>query len=285
MAKAKGHIFSAKTRARHKAMLTPEYFESTILPKIFDHSNISELSNPEIASLKNYVKLQRNKIKSQLATTELSNDVFARGANLVKGRIGNSASEVMKEFMRQKQFFGEVETEKQLRNPNAHPDNKYNYGDAAELMKNEDKWRLLRKLAEIDPRLNIDRAWASETLREIERYIEQGKYSYDDIDSMMTESFTRLTEYNDTWDKNLHGFYRYSTDVDDPTYSEDSIFVETDNWGSVGYVNDQFTANPGFHGRDKAEQNWAYQYRKRARNIDNYEPIWDNPSKFNDFIV
>ena len=46
-------------------------------------------------------------------------------------------------------------------------------GDDAAI--DDDKWTILRRLAKVDPTLNINRSYASDTLHEMERMISQGK--------------------------------------------------------------------------------------------------------------
>lgn len=267
--KPKSHIFSAKTRARHRKMQSPEYFEQHILPKIMDKMSISDLSNPEIQSFKSYLKLQRDKIKTSIQDSEMYADLFNMGLKITRGKYGRNGSELMKEYMRQRQFFQEYNTYQQMQNPNTHPDNTYDYSDMKELMKDVDKWRLLRKLEEIDPRLSYDRAWASDTLAEIERYVGMSKMSYEEVEEIMVNSFQKLVEENRKWDSNIHGFYdergEYTSSFHTSEYSGSFGQWSEDDWVMNNY-------GKGFHGKDKAYQ--RYRSAKRKSSIDDYEAGW-----------
>lgn len=265
MARPTGHIFSEKTRKLHEKIKSPEYFEEHILPKILDKGDISTLSNPEKESLKEYLKMQRKRIKITIETSDLpKSDAITDAINsgLLTRRFGNTAQQLFEHLLRQRQFFEGYEQDKQLYNPNTHPDNKYEYPHK-ELMQDDEKWRLLRKLAEIDPRLNYDRAWASETLHEIERMIEQEKYSYDEIEEFMVDSFQSLVKNNQDWDKDLYGFY--------DTTGE--FFEAHGNFGDPAYYAWE-KAYHGFHGNAKAEEERFARFMKDVRN---YEAMWQDP--------
>lgn len=270
--KPKSHIFSAKTRARHREMQTPEYFEQHILPKILDKMDISELSNPEMQSFKSYLKSQRDRIKTSIQDSEMYTDLFNMGQKLTRGKYGRNGSELMKEYMRQQQYFQELSTYQQIQNPNTHPDNDYDYSDTKEIMKDEEKWRLLRKLKEVDSRLSYDRAWASDTLAEIERYIGMQKMSYEEVEELMVSSFQKLVEENRKWDTNIHGFYDDSGDF---THSQHT----SEYSGSYGHWDeDDFlfgNFGEGFHGRKKAEQRRRASKKKGGYNpLDSFEAGW-----------
>lgn len=262
--KPTSHIFSSKTRQMYKKIATPEYFEEHILPKLMNTGDVRTLTNPEKKSLKEYLKMKRKQIKITIETSTLDHSDAIREAlnsGLTRGRFGNSAQQLFEHLMRQQQFFQQYEQDKQFNNPNSHPDNKYDYTDTKTLMKVDEKWRLLRKLAEIDPRLNYDRAWASETLHEIERMIEQNQYSYEEIEEYFVDSFQSLTAHNKDWDENLYGFY--------DTTGE---YMDAGEFGDPEYYSWE-KAYQHFHGNKKAAQErWA----RFQKDIKNYEASWDS---------
>ena len=117
-----------------------------------------------------------------------------------------------------------------------------------EYLNENDKWTILRRLATQDPRLNIDRAYASETLREIEDMIEENPYSsISDITDAWLEKHNVEVEINKRWNDNPRFFSTQSV--------EDAALV----------------ANKGFHGVQKAMS-------KIKISIDNYEPAWETPT-------
>lgn len=116
-----------------------------------------------------------------------------------------------------------------------------------EVLKDSDKWTILRRLATQDPRLNIDRAYASETLREIEDMIENNPYSsISDLTSSWLEKHNVEVEINKRWNESPRFFSTQSV--------EDAALA----------------ANKGFHGVQKA-------MNKMRTTIDNYEPAWETP--------
>lgn len=116
-----------------------------------------------------------------------------------------------------------------------------------EVLDKNDKWTILRRLATRDPRLNIDRAYASETLREIEDMIEKKPYfSISDITDAWLKEHNIEVEINQRWNESPRFFSTQSV--------EDAALI----------------ANRGFHGVQKA-------MNKMRISIDNYEPAWEKP--------
>ena len=121
----------------------------------------------------------------------------------------------------------------------------------------DDKWTILRRLAAVDPRLNIDRAYASDTLREIEDMIEQGKYgNIDDVTDELMIRYMEIGHFNETWDDELHSFVN-----------------------GLDPESTKLYANPGFHGVKKAE---ARYQREKKRDLSGYAPMWQSPFFFDE---
>lgn len=143
-------------------------------------------------------------------------------------------------------------------------DNRQEYPELSQVLEDKDKWTILRRLAAIDPRLNIDRAYASETLREIEDMIEQeypdGSRVYRDIDQITNDmmiTYMETQRFNKEWDEKLEGFSSFNTSSE----------------------SNKLYANQGFHGVKKAE---ARYNRERKRDLSGYEPMWQSPFYFED---
>lgn len=116
---------------------------------------------------------------------------------------------------------------------------------SAEFLKDEDKWTILRRLATQVFRLNIDRAYASETLRELEDEIENNPYqTISDITDKWLEEHKQEIELNKKWNWDMRGFKTV----------EDSALA----------------SNRGFHGVEKA-------MNKMRVSMDAYEPAWERP--------
>lgn len=193
--------------------------------------------------------------RAQIRKTNPSSD-FAK-MNL----RGTTAPQLLSIFLAQKSYIKEQEQIRQdIRDSN------YLYPDAVsdmdefisrvsesditpiESLDKNDKWTILRRLATRDPRLNIDRAYASETLREIEDMIDNNPYSsISDITDAWLEKHSDEVEINKTWNENPIPFSTYQSVEDDA-----------------------LTTNKGFHGVKKAMQ-------RLARDMSLYEPAWEKP--------
>lgn len=173
---------------------------------------------------------------------------------------GTTAPQLLSIFLAQKSYIKEQEQIRQdIRDSN------YLYPDAVsdmdefisrisksditpiETLDENDKWTILRRLATQDPRINIDRAYASETLREIEDMIENNPYSsISDITDAWLKDHNVEVEINRRWNESPRFFSTQSI--------EDAALV----------------ANKGFHGIQKAMS-------KMRTSIDSYEPAWEKP--------
>ena len=165
--------------------------------------------------------------------------------------------------MRQKEFFNEYETDEDYythRQEFRQFENSMSQKTAESLAKKlninpNDKWTIIRRLAVFDNRLNIDRAYASDTLKQIEDLIEQNVYrDIDELTSDLMEEVITTGTANREWNKSLQ-----------PLTSEDLRLV----------------ANKGFHGRKKARTAYSAWNRfvkeHMSPDIHNYEPIWSEP--------
>lgn len=173
---------------------------------------------------------------------------------------GTTAPQLLSIFLAQKSYIKEQEQIRQdIRDSN------YLYPDAVsdmdefisrvsksditpiETLNESDKWTILRRLATQDPRLNIDRSYASETLREIEDMIENNPYSsISDITDAWLKEHDVEVEINRRWNESPRFFSTQSV--------EDAALA----------------ANKGFHGVQKAMS-------KMRASIDSYEPAWEKP--------
>lgn len=215
-----------------------------------DVKDIRNIGNYGRTVLSEAVKEQR----AQIRKTNPSSD-FAK-MNL----RGTSAPQLLSIFLAQKSYIKEQE---QIRQDTR--DANYLYPDAVadmdefisrvsesditpiESLNENDKWTILRRLATQDPRLNIDRAYASETLREIEDMIENNPYSsISDITDAWLKEHDIEVEINRRWNESPRFFSTQSV--------EDAALA----------------TNKGFHGVQKAMS-------KMKTAIDSYEPAWEKP--------
>lgn len=280
---AKNRLFSKKTRERWARMETPEYFEKEVLPSILDRNDIRSLSMSEIKGMKAYLRQEKKKIQREIDIVQGSGETFgmyesvnkAIEENLATRRLSNNPQQLLKEFYRHAMFFSEYETDDDMYYERSkgtfdHLLDDFNAEDAVEKITDmmdeddqfaslvlqeqaanegsgidiNDKWTILRRLAAINPRLNVDRAYASQTLKDIENMIESGRWNdINEITANFIESYKHETEIDKNWDTSLRSF-------EDIALSRSS----------------------GFHGVKKA-------LRKAVNSIDNYEPVWASPFK------
>ena len=158
---------------------------------------------------------------------------------------------------------------------------KVDYPELDRVLEEDDKWTILRRLAQVDPMLNIDRSYASQVLHDIERMIEQ-------------ESKNGAVEKREAINKitahylNPNSNYTIDDDeIDDEEYTIGNMKVNvaigkaknelekikhmTDTWNAElqqlipahDYQSAALRNNKGFHGVDKA-------LRKVEREIEEY---------------
>lgn len=270
MAKKKrptGHIFSEKTRKRNAKIETAEYFEKEVLPKILNKDDIRTLSNPELRGMREYLKKQQKKIQREIDFVQGSGETFGNYESVNKAIeerlstrriLTTDPQRLLKELYRQEQFFNEYEVDedyyyqrsrgtfdKILDDFDAEKSEVEKIADIIDeenLINIDDKWTILRRLAAINPRLNVDRAYASRTLKDIENAIESGRWSdINEITANFIEGFQHETEIDKQWDTSLRSF-------EDVALSRSS----------------------GFHGVAKA-------LRKATTSVDNFAPVWSSP--------
>ena len=251
-----GKIFSGKDqKGRDKKRLE----------KILYTDDIRKLSKSDRQLLQRYLKSRQKKIANKIAIEpDLATSKRAQEENLANRRISSSPKQLLNELYTQNQFFTEYNSDIQLREDieTSYPevgefaneiedylgdsDNPYiQHYEETPLVKDADKWTILRRLAVFDQRLNLDRAYASETLKDLEAIIEEHQFdmTYDEIADMLIEDFAARGELNREWNKSLQTLQ----DI-------------------------KLTSNKGFHGIEKAEKAWNSKYKKF--NIDNFEPVW-----------
>lgn len=262
-----GHIFSEKTRKRNAKIETAEYFEKEVLPKILNKDDIRTLSNPELRGMREYLKKQQKKIQREIDFVQGSGETFGNYESVNKAIeerlstrriLTTDPQRLLKELYRQEQFFNEYEVDedyyyqrsrgtfdKILDDFDAEKSEVEKIADVIDeenAINIDDKWTILRRLAAINPRLNVDRAYASRTLKDIENAIESGRWSdINEITANFIEGFQHETEIDKQWDTSLRSF-------EDVALSRSS----------------------GFHGVAKA-------LRKATTSVDNFAPVWASP--------
>lgn len=163
----------------------------------------------------------------------------------------NAMDDAMQQYMEQEQVYNTLNQDR--RYIKAAKDEPDKYTNLEKALEADDKWRLLRKLAEVDKRLNYDRAYASETLKDIEdimNYSEFKSLTFDEVFEMLLEQHKESIQQAEKWTDDLHPF------ADE---------MDTQSRALV--------ANKGFHGVDKAMS----KYLKRtgfSNNLSDYSPAY-----------
>lgn len=236
MARKKNSIFSGKDRNGFDKRTL-----NIINKTLASTGDVRTLNRSQRRTYERYLKAQERELRKK---------------GYKPSKFTSEPTSLFSEHMRQRQFMNEIEDYTRERDEVKY----FGYDEVEPLIKDEDKWNILRRLATLDTRLNVDRAYASQTLRDIEDMIEanadrpQFETWQDLADNLYEELATRGVNSQE-WNSTLK-----------PLTSDDALLA----------------ANRGFHGIDKARE--AYNRRTR-KSLDNYEPVWASPFNFMDVEV
>ena len=236
MARKKNSIFSGKDRnGFNKRTL------NIIQKTLASMGDIRTLNYAQRRTYERYLKAQEKELKKK---------------GYKPSKFTSEPTDLFSEHMRQRQFMNEIEDYTREKDEVKF----FGYDDVEPLIKDEDKWNIIRRLATLDTRLNVDRAYASQTLRDIEDMIEANNdvpqfETWQDLADYLYEDLATRGVNSQEWNSTLK-----------PLTSDDALLA----------------ANRGFHGIDKARE--AYNRRTR-KSLSNYEPVWASPSNFTDVEV
>lgn len=164
----------------------------------------------------------------------------------------NDMESAVQQYMEQEQVYNTLAQDR--RYINAVKEDSEKYSNLGKALEEDDKWRLLRKLAEVDKRLNYDRAYASETLKDIEDIINYSAYktiTFDEVFDMLLEQHKDSIQQAEKWADDLHPF------------SDD---YETEQTKAL-------IANKGFHGVEKAMTKYL-KHSGHSVNLSDYSPAY-----------
>ena len=261
-----GHIFSGRKRRKDAGVSrgprgsAKRASRKQLDLKIFDTDDIRKWSQEDIADLRAMLKERGKLIAHEIGKgiSEQEAVEYASDHGLVNEEYTDYGytDKEMKEFSPQTLFRMFMEQQEYY---NIIHDARHNQEFASEnpsepladVMKDNEKWRMLRRFAETDKRLNYDRAYASQTLKEIESLIVQNKYTYDQILEQLEKSHIKGEE------ENARG-----------------------NESVVPFTDRVITANKGFHGEEKAKQAWEYNYKRAMKDLFSYAPRWQQPAPY-----
>lgn len=236
MARKKNSIFSGKDRNGFDKRTL-----NIINKTLASTGDIRTLNRSQRRTYERYLRAQERELKKK---------------GYKPSKFTSEPTSLFSEHMRQRQFMNEIEDYTRERDEVKY----FGYDDVEPLIKDNDKWNILRRLATLDTRLNVDRAYASQTLRDIEDMIEANAErpqfeTWQDLADHLYEELATRGVNSQEWNSALK-----------PLTSDDALLA----------------ANKGFHGIDKARE--AYNRRTR-KSLDNYEPVWASPFSFMDVEV
>lgn len=236
MARKKNSIFSGKDRNGFDKRTL-----NIINKTLASTGDVRTLNRSQRRTYERYLKAQERELKKK---------------GYKPSKFTSEPTSLFSEHMRQRQFMNEIEDYTRERDEVKY----FGYDDVEPLIKDNDKWNILRRLATLDTRLNVDRAYASQTLRDIEDMIEANAdkpqfETWQDLADHLYEELATRGVNSQEWNSTLK-----------PLTSDDALLA----------------ANRGFHGIDKARE--AYNRRTR-KSLDNYEPVWASPFNFMDVEV
>lgn len=236
MARKKNRIFSGKDRNGFDKRTL-----NIINKTLASTGDIRTLNRSQRRTYERYLRAQERELKKN---------------GYKPSKFTSEPTSLFSEHMRQRQFMNEIEDYTRERDEVKY----FGYNDVEPLIKDNDKWNILRRLATLDTRLNVDRAYASQTLRDIEDMIEANAdrpqfETWQDLADHLYEELATRGVNSQEWNSTLK-----------PLTSDDALLA----------------ANRGFHGIDKARE--AYNRRTR-KSLDNYEPVWASPFNFMDVEV
>lgn len=265
--RGKNKIFSGKP---YNPRGSVKRFKSRVLPKLMAHANVDDFTLEERRDLKAYIKSQQKEIRKMLEDQEAQNTPTGSNARinrLADRPLNDDPADLFSEYMRQQQFYIDIQTDFDF-----IKESKVDH-DLEVLMEDADKWNILRRLASVDHRLNIDRAYASDVLHEIENLI--GTYNqsltYGELADILVEDY-----------------------LDQKDHPHDDSFMPTSGSKEMLRLwhtqlnpfdsDDLLFANKGFHGRNRAEQDQERQYRRLRQDMSAYEPVWSSQVDLDDYI-
>lgn len=236
MSRKKNSIFSGKDRNGFDKRTL-----NIINKTLASTGDVRTLNRSQRRTYERYLKAQERELKKK---------------GYKPSKFTSEPTSLFSEHMRQRQFMNEIEDYTRERDEVKY----FGYDDVDPLIKDNDKWNILRRLATLDTRLNVDRAYASQTLRDIEDMIEANAdrpqfETWQDLADHLYEELATRGVNSQEWNSTLK-----------PLTSDDALLA----------------ANKGFHGIDKARE--AYNRRTR-KSLDNYEPVWASPFSFMDVEV
>ena len=118
-----------------------------------------------------------------------------------------SSTDLYQRYAEQEIEFNEREDEERRSSPEKFGlETPPTYTEWKQIASVNDKWTILRRLTQIDGRLAVDRAYASQTLHEIEDIIEQKAFNIEEIAEQMSNQLDSIEQEVKKWNEALQDF-------------------------------------------------------------------------------
>lgn len=250
---------------------------------IYSRDDISGLPDAVINDFSKLVNAEKKRIAKQIAENPSYRSVKDAPESLTTRIKSNDPKTLFREYSRQQSFQRDFESDREYEE--LKKSHKVDYPELDRVLEEDDKWTILRRLAQVDPMLNIDRSYASQVLHDIERMIEQeskngavekreainkitahylNPNNSDTIDDDETDDETDDEEYT-------IGNMKVNVAIGKAKNELEKIKHMTDTWNAElqqlipahDYQSAALRNNKGFHGVDKA-------LRKVEREIEEY---------------
>ena len=246
---------------------------------IYSRDDISELPDAVIQDFRKLINSEKKRIATQIAENPSYRSVKDAPESLTTRIKSNDPKTLFREYSRQQSFQRDFESDREYEE--LKKTHKVDYPELDRVLEEDDKWTILRRLAQVDPMLNIDRSYASQVLHDIERMIEQesknGAVEKREAINKITahylnpnSSYTIDDDESDDEEYTI-GNLKVNVAIGKAKNELEKIKHMTDTWNAElqqlipahDYQSAALRNNKGFHGVDKA-------LRKVEREIEEY---------------
>lgn len=243
---------------------------------IYSRDDISELPDNVVKDFRKLINAEKKRIAKQIEENPSYRSVKDAPESLTTPIKSANPKTLFREYSRQQAFQQDFESDREYEElKNSH---KVEYPELDKILEDDDKWTIMRRLAQVDPLLNIDRAYASQVLHDIERMIEQESKNpatdkREAINKITAHYInpTRYTVEEESDDEYNIGGTTFTTAIGKAKNELEKIKRMTDSWNEElqqlipahDYESAALRNNKGFHGVDKA-------LRKVEREIEEY---------------
>lgn len=143
---------------------------------VFATDDLSQLPENVITDFRKLINSQKKEIARQIADNPSYRSVKDAPSSLTTRIKSHNPETLFREYARQQSFQRDFESDVEYEK--LKEEHQVEYPELDKVLEEDDKWTILRRLAQVDPMLNIDRAYASQVLHDIERMIEKETSNY-----------------------------------------------------------------------------------------------------------